>query len=262
MDHTYWLKQTSEPLFPDILWSRPESKAGAGKLAVIGGNSHGFSAPGIAYMSALQAGAGVVQAMLPDAVKKVVKHMLPAAEFAPSTPSGSFNKRALDDLVRISSWADCTLLSGDIGRNSETAILLENFVEKFQDKLVITQDAVDYFKEIPLQLVNRDQTIVVLSLSQLQKMFINTPTIMPITLSMNTPQLVEALHNYTIEHQACIVTNHNDMVFVAHKGKVSTTKHEEKIWRVETAAKMSVWWLQNPDKLFEATTSSLYQTDK
>ncbi|MDO8265638.1 MAG: NAD(P)H-hydrate dehydratase [Candidatus Saccharibacteria bacterium] len=257
MEHTYWLRQSDKPLFPDILWSRPESKSGSGKLAIIGGNSHGFGAPGIAYGSANSIGAGVVRVLLPDAVKKVVKGLLPDADFAPSTPSGSFNKQALSDLLQLHNWADCTLLAGDVGRNSETAILLEQFIQKSSGLLTITQDAVDYFKEIPLQIMDRENTLIVLSIAQLQKMFINTPTITPITLSMSAPQLAEALHDYTLEHSATIVTKHNDLIFVADKGRVSSTKNEEKIWRVMTAAKMSVFWMQNPDKVFESVTSAL-----
>ena len=146
MEHTYWLKQGAEPLFPDILWSRPESKMGAGKLAIIGGNSHGFSAPGIAYGAAQQAGAGVTRVLLPDAVKKVVKGLLPDADFAPSTPSGSFSKQSLSELLQLANWSDCVLLAGDIGRNSETSIVLEDFVHKYTELLVVAQDAVDYFR--------------------------------------------------------------------------------------------------------------------
>ena len=259
MEHTYWLKQGAEPLFPDILWSRPESKMGAGKLAIIGGNSHGFSAPGIAYGAAQQAGAGVTRVLLPDAVKKVVKGLLPDADFAPSTPSGSFSKQSLSELLQLANWSDCVLLAGDIGRNSETSIVLEDFVHKYTELLVVAQDAVDYFKEIPLNLMNRPNTVVVLSMSQLQKMFINTPTITPITLSMTVQQLVEALHTYTIEHPATIVTKLNDLIYVAHAGYVSTTREDDKLWRVETAAGISVFCMQNPDKLFEATTTSLHR---
>lgn len=256
MDHTYWLRQTDKPLFEDILWSRPESKAGAGKLLIIGGNSHGFSAAGIAYGAAIRAGAGVIRVILPDAVKKIVKGLLPDADFAPSTPSGSFSKKALAELLDAAQWSDMVLIAGDIGRNSETAILLESFVEKYNGPLTITQDAVDYFKDIPLSLVDRQYTAIVLSMSQLQKVFIGTPTITPITLSMSAQQLAEALHVYTTEHCATIVTKHNDLLFVGSRGQVSTTKYDEHVWRVEKAAIASVFWMQNPSKPFESITTS------
>src|SRR5690606_2345051 len=57
----YWRRQTpGEPLFPDVLWSRPEQKTTAGKLLVIGGNLHAFAAPAEAYNEAEKAGVGTV----------------------------------------------------------------------------------------------------------------------------------------------------------------------------------------------------------
>ncbi|MCA9323843.1 hypothetical protein KC992_01945 [Candidatus Saccharibacteria bacterium] len=257
MDHTYWQKQTSEPLFPDIFWSRPESKMGAGKILIIGGNAHRFGAPGIAYAASEKTGAGSVRVLLPDAIRKIVKGMLPDADFAPSTPSGSFAKNALSELLTNAQWSDGVLLAGDFGRNSETAIVLESFVEKYRGVLTITQDAADYFKETPLTIIDRENTIVVVSLAQLQKIFISTPSITPIVSSMSSIQLAEALHYYTKEHPACIVTKHNDLIFVAASGQVSTTKHTERLWRVETSGKIAVFAMQNPQKIFEAATTSL-----
>ena len=259
MDHTYWLKQGAEPLFPDILWSRPESKSTSGKLSIIGGNSHGFGAPGIAYNSAISAGVGSVSVTMPDAIKKIVKGLLPDADFAPSTPSGSFSRQALSSLLDAGSRSDCVLIAGDVGRNSETAVLFETFVQKYKGQLTITQDAVDFFKETPKDLCDRPDTLIVLSLAQLQKLFMFTPTITPIIMSMSVVQLAEALHDYTIEHCAMIVTKHNDLIFMASNGQISTTKDTRIIWRVETAGKASVFWLQNPGKPFEAVTSSFHE---
>jgi hypothetical protein len=262
MDHSYWQKQSlDEPLFPDIIWSRPQTKAGAGKLAILGGNEHGFNAPGVAYNSAVSAGVGVTQVIMPDGIRKIVKNLLPDADFAPSTPSGSFSRKAIDQLLQSGQWADGVLLAGDFGRNSETAMMLESFIEKYTGPLTITKDAVEFFKETPGQIVDRQNTIIVLSLSQLQKLFINTPTITPITLGMNTQQLVEALHDYTEEHCAVITTMHNELLFVAHRGLVSTTKSDKDVWRVETAARASVFWLQNPDVPFEAATTAVLDKD-
>lgn len=258
MNHMYWRKQAADkPLFPDILWSRPESKAGAGKLAIIGGNAFAFGAPGIAWNEANDSMVGICHVLLPDAIKKTVAQLLPEAEFAPSNPSGSFSKKALDDLLRLSQWSDCAMLAGDLGRNSETAILLESYLAKYTGLLAITQDAADYFKEMPLLALDRPQTLVTVSLAQLQRMFIATPFIKPITYGMSTPQLVETLHEYTAKYQACIITKHNDLIFVAQNGQVVTQKHEDKVWRIKTTARSAVFWLQNPSKQFEAIVSSL-----
>lgn len=258
MDTSYWRKQEADkPLFEDILWSRPESKSQAGKLAVIGGHSHGFGAPGAAYGEALGAGIGVCKVLLPDAVKKTVKHVLPDASYGPSNPSGSFSKKALDSFLEISLWADAVIISGDMGRNSETAILLESYVQKYSGKLVIAQDAADYFKAFPQLLMNRPDTVLVISLAQLQKIFINAPLITPITFGMTLPQLAEALHMFTSKFPLTIVVKHHDVIFVAHNGQVVTTPNNDMPWRVRTAGKASVYWLQNPSKPLESISTSL-----
>lgn len=70
MDNSYWLKQSNaEPLFPDLIWSRPESKQAAGKLLIIGGNAHGFSAPAEAYVIAGKSGIGSTRVVMPNALK-------------------------------------------------------------------------------------------------------------------------------------------------------------------------------------------------
>jgi len=262
MEYTYWLKQSNEPLYPDMLWSRPESKAGAGKLLIIGGNEHAFSAPGIAFNAADRAGAGVIRVLLPKTVRKVVKHMLPEADYAPTTPSGSFSKKALAEMISLADWSDAVLLAGDFGRNSETAIVLESFIDTYAGPLVITQDAIEYFRETPLHLVNRDETLIILSLSQLQKLFMHTPSITPITLGMTTLQLVEALHDYTLEHPASIVTLHNGHLVIAWNGSVTTTQLQKDIWRVEFASIASVYYMQNPQRIIEATTTAAYEYAK
>ena len=118
----YWHKQLPDkPLYPDLLWSRPEQAAQAGKLLVIGGNAFGFSAPAEAFQAALDAGVGTCRVILPDRLQKTVGRILEAGEYAPSTPSGSFAKKSLATLIDYSQWADATLLAGDFGRNSETA---------------------------------------------------------------------------------------------------------------------------------------------
>ena len=50
----YWQKQTDAPLFPDIEWARPEQKAKAGKLAIVGGHAHSFAATAESYGTTVQ----------------------------------------------------------------------------------------------------------------------------------------------------------------------------------------------------------------
>lgn len=262
MDRTYWHKQTTDrPLYPDLLWSRPENKRQAGKLLVVGGNAHGFAAPAEAYAAAEKAGVGTVRVALPDSLQKTVGQNFPAGEFVPSTPSGSFSQRALAELLSAAGWADVVLLAGDFGHNSETAILLEKFVQDYKGTLVLTQDAVDYFTSATEPVLNRPNTLLALSFAQLQKLAANAHFATPFTFNMDLLHLVEALHEFTSQYQPNIIVKHHSTLFVAASGQISTTKltKDMEIWRVRTAASAAVWWLQNPGKPFEALTISIVQ---
>jgi NAD(P)H-hydrate repair Nnr-like enzyme with NAD(P)H-hydrate dehydratase domain len=95
MENTNWLKQVADkPLFPDLLWSRPENKRQAGKLLIVGGNLHGFAVPMAAYNAATAAGIGSARVILPEKLKKALGTSFTEAEFAPSTPSGSLSRQA------------------------------------------------------------------------------------------------------------------------------------------------------------------------
>lgn len=256
----YWKKQEpNKPLYPDLAWDKPENKNHAGKLLIIGGNTHEFSAPGQAYEVAIKTGIGVAKVLLPDSLQKSLGRILENGEYAPSNKSGSFASSSLDSWLQWADWSDGVMLAGDLGRNSETAIVLEKFINSCSKPLIITKDAIDYFRANALMVAKRPSTVLVLSLSQLQKFCIEVNWTTPVTYSMGLAQLVELLHSLTNTYDISVITTHNDVYFVAHKGFVSTTKtSEQQSWRVEMAAKASVWLIQNKKRPFEALTNSLH----
>ncbi len=261
----YWLRQTpAVPLFDDILWSRPEHRASAGKLLIIGGNGMGFACVGEAYTSANRAGAGVIHALMPDVLRKTVGKVFAGASFAPSTPSGSLAMIALSDLLSHSAWADGVLLAGDLGRNSETSALLESYVQKYQGLLAVTKDAVDYFYMTPELLCQREHTVLVLSMAQLQRLGTALKFTTPFLLSMGMLLLAQALHEFTKLYPVTIVTKELDNLVVAYKGRISSTRltEDKDIWRVSTAAAAATFWMQNPGRPFEAVTTAIYDTIK
>jgi NAD(P)H-hydrate repair Nnr-like enzyme with NAD(P)H-hydrate dehydratase domain len=260
MDRPYWQKQAAgQPLFPDMLWSRPQNRNQAGKLLVVGGNVHGFAAAGEAYAAAADAGIGTARVLLPDSLQKTVGKVFAAGEYAPSTPSGSFSRQALAELLELGRWADGILMAGDFGRNSETAIVLEQLAAKYAGQLTLAKDAVDYFIKTPVALLQRKNTLLVLSFAQLQKLATGARFAKAFTFNMDFLRLVEALHDFTKQYQTAVIVKHLQTIFVAANGQVSTTKlpTDQPIWRVKTAAPASVWWLQNPSKVFESLTAAV-----
>jgi hypothetical protein len=55
-----------------------------------------------------------------------------------------------------------------------------------------------------------------------------------------------------------LITSHAGQFVAAANGKVSTIKMaKESNWQIELAAYASVWWLQQPQKSFEAYTTAV-----
>lgn len=260
MDQTYWHKQTNAPLFPELEWSRPENKMQAGKLLIAGGHIAGFAAPAEAYGLAEKAGVGSVRVLLPESLRKSVGKLFPAAEFAPSTPSGSFGMTALAEWCDAGLWADGVLLPGDLSRNSETTALLENFLEKFDGQATLTKDAADLMCQQPISILHRPDTTLVLAMGQLRQLAGEAHFPRAFTTEMGLVQLVENLHEFTKRFSLNVVTKHQGQYVVAVDGQVSTTKFktDKQIWRLATAAKVAVWWLQTPGKPFQALTTAVY----
>ncbi len=261
MDYAYWHKQTKDnPLFPNLLWSRPENRRHAGKLLILGGNAHEFTAPALAYNEAHQAGAGTIRTLLPDALEKTVSNLVPEAAFAPSTPSGSFATKALGEITIHTPWADGVLLAGSFGKNSETAVVLEELLRTYSGQLTLADDAIDYFLKTPEILRERPETTVVATMSQLQQFVTHSQHSTPITHTMDLMQLVRLLHEYTTHIPLNIITHHMDAYLVASAGNISTTPQTTpaKSWHIATAAHTATWWLQNPTNAFEALTTSVF----
>lgn len=260
MNFDFWVKQThGKPLFPDIEWQKPEQKSLAGKLLIIGGNKLGFAAVAQAYNDALKAGVGECRVILPDSLKPVVDSQAFDCLFVPSNPSGGMSKDGLDTILAGVAWADGVLLIGDTGRNSETAITLETLLGKTNKLSVVTRDAVDLLRANSAQLLARSNTVLIVTLAQLQKLFQAVYYPKTILFSMQLTTLAETLHKFTITYPATIVVFHQNQLLVAKDGQVSSTPWEEPllIWRGSVASKAAVYAVQHQAKVFQALTASL-----
>lgn len=260
MEHTYWQTQApGKPLFPNIEWSKPEQRSQAGKLGIVGGNKLGFAGVAESYNTALKTGVGEVRVLLPDILRKTIPTSITDTVFGPTNPSGSLAKDALVAMQALEAWSSGIFLVGDAGRNSETAILYENFISSSHKPLVITRDAVDLVKNASQALIERPDTLLVVSFAQLQKLFQSVYYPRILTFSMQLASLVEALHKFTITYPVSIAVLHKDYLVVASKGEVTSTAWQNAmaIWRGEVAARAAVYWLWNPSSPLAAATASL-----
>jgi hypothetical protein len=256
------LKQAEDkPLFPDIDWEKPVNKKQKGDLLIVGGSPHGFASVANSYDYAIKAGVGTAMVLMPEATRQAIKGFLDDVNFLPSTISGSFSKKGLTQLIDYAKDAWATLLAGEFGRNSETASLIEGFLMRDTGKIILSKDTVDYATtSYPKQILFRKDTLIVASLSQLQKLLQRAGMHENVRFIMSVEQLSKFLSGLTSECESSIVTVHHNHVFVAVNGNISITSlgFEERLWQTHIAAYASVFWIQHPTKPFEAITTAVW----
>lgn len=248
--YNYWHKQTPNNLFyPEIEWERPERKDLAGKLLIIGGCQNTFRGVAETYKLANEYGIGEVRVALPDSLKKLTKN-LPDISYAPSNVNGSLSLESYDFLLHLAQWADGILLCGDYGRNSETAIVLANLLRSYRGLAIITKDSIDILHSEIKELINRQDTLMVCSFSQLQKITkaINDPN--PFLFKDGLVRVVEHLHDLTLGWKFNIITKHLDFLVASSEGLVTTTERKDlnELWCLDTATKASVSLIQHRAK--------------
>lgn len=258
-----WIRQSDKPLFEQLEWDKPERKDHAGKLLIVGGHIHALTAPAQSYMLASSLGVGAQKVCLPSKTKAILGKAPFDAVFIPSTPSGEFAKEGINELLEYAMWADTVLIPGDVGRNSQTTLLLEEFVQTYSGQVVVTQDALDTLSGSPNLIMNREKTTIVASIAQLQKLAKNNAWSTPITFTMDLTKLVEVLSEASENLPAGIVTFHQSQFVVAIEGKVSTTKSTQDIdepqsWRNAFATHAAVYQTWYPNKPFDALTHCAY----
>jgi NAD(P)H-hydrate repair Nnr-like enzyme with NAD(P)H-hydrate dehydratase domain len=263
MDQDYWQKQKSgKALFPDIEWSKPEQRAQRGKLLIVGGSANGFMSVVKAFQTATQAGAGEVRVAMPDVLKNKLPKDFNEGVFLPSNHSGGLSGKGIGDLQAAADWADGVLLVGDSGQNSETAILLEQFLSNTNKWVVITRDVIDLLMNMTEKLVMRDKNVLVMSFAQTQKLFSSVYYPKILTFSMNLTNFADALHKFTITYPATIVTLHQNQIVVAQNGQVVSQEIKSPMELVDgsLATKATAYLLWNQTKPLEAIATSWNHT--
>ena len=258
MDIADWQRQTKENvLFPELLWARPQNNRQAGKLLIIGGSHQNFSAVAETYGLVVKAGIGSARVLLPQSLQKVIGNFFPEAIFAPSVASGSFRSSSVSELLAESIWADAVMLAGNLGNNSETAIAVESFTNKFDGSLIITDDSVEILMSSASVLLLRPSTTMVLQFNQLQHLLMAASHKTAITSKLDLLQIVSILHDFTEQYPVNIVTEYADNIVIAVGGKISTTKIPGSLPNTPSLASfVAVWLIQNPKKTFEALSTA------
>ena len=252
-----WLKQQDEPLFSDILWSKPERKSARGKLLIIGGHLHGFERAATAFLNATEAGAGEVKVVLPDKLKPVLAGSLETAVFTASTNSGTLAKDSYDELMAFAEWADAVLLVQP-GDNSETSLAITQFISQNTKPLVIGDDVLSVIKHDMSSLL-KPPLMLALSIGGLQALLKGLGSSYSLRHDMGLRPLVLALtEEAKLEGFGIATVSGPDVVTVAG-GKAVTTRRNKQPQLDALAAWLAVWWMWQPNKLLEAMATAAFE---
>lgn len=254
MATTAWQTQTkTKPLFPDLIWSRPERADLAGKLLIVGGSTHGFASVVKVMEAAKTAGIGEVKAVLPKGLEKHLGHS-PELLYAPQTATGSFAKSSIAELGGYLSWAHGLLLPGDQTNNAETTIFAEELVRTTNLPTVITGEALDLLTP-SLEQLQAKSLIVVANFRQLQQCVRANPlaeALLPRSTLEQRVQLLRKLIELT--GVGIIVLHDQDQYLVVRTEQASLTRSTQAPLVFATTA--AVLTAQFPSQLFEAVTTA------
>jgi ADP-dependent NAD(P)H-hydrate dehydratase / NAD(P)H-hydrate epimerase len=248
------IQTKDQPLYPDILWSRPENRLGAGKITIIGGSNIGIASVARTYGYAVDAGAGSIRVILPSSYQKTSGIGLPLPPdsfFAPSSSTGGFQMRALDEWCMHADWSDIVLISGDLGKNSETTLLLDKFLSTYGHKTIISRDAASIYEPGTSVLLRN------INLADLQKL---SSKVAPAHLPLASDSLEafgKKLNAISAATGSYIATYFNNFVWSIDESEAVATRHTEELWQDQTAAKCAVLLAQNPVKKYSAITTAL-----
>jgi hypothetical protein len=255
-----WQTQLADkPLFPDLLWSRPQNKRQAGKLLIVGGQAQEFSHVAASYQDAQKAGAGTIKVILPVSLSKLAA-AVPDVQFAPANQSGSFARSALAELLDASQWANGVLLAGDFGKNSETTATLDSLLAKIEKPVTINEDALQSIDTGFKQLMDRDVDLI-LGFKTLQKLGGEAGLEKPFVSTMPSVALAERLSELSKTAAANIVAVSEGHIWVASRGQVTSTKSDQADL-TRLSGYCAVWHMQNLAKPLEAITTACYQLAK
>jgi NAD(P)H-hydrate repair Nnr-like enzyme with NAD(P)H-hydrate dehydratase domain len=169
MDIPKFIRQDEAPLYPKILWNRPVSRRGAGRLLIPGGHTGEFSFPSSLFQAATAAGIGECTVAFPDALVKLFSGAS-GTTFVPSSTSGSLGQEGSGLILHMAEDYDAMLLGASLSNHSQTTILLETLIRESSMPLILIEDAISLLENQAELLVGNEQHLLIITMPQVFKL--------------------------------------------------------------------------------------------
>ena len=251
-------RQDGPPLYPKVLYNRPVTRQGAGRLLVPGGHSGDLSLPTALHQLAAAAGVGQCQVALPDNLAKLVAGA-PDTTFVPASPSGSLGREALAQLVHLADEADGVMLGASLSNSSHTSILVERLVQETPRPIIAFGEALTALHHNPRLLTDRRDCLIIATMPEVFKLAGQLGV--PITVRrggglINKLEIIRDLAAASHCHYAIYGTE----IITAVDGTliVTPTNYHLSLVPALYYAVLGVTWLQNPSHRHEGLAIGAY----
>jgi NAD(P)H-hydrate repair Nnr-like enzyme with NAD(P)H-hydrate dehydratase domain len=241
-----FVRQDDQPLYPKILYNRPVTRAGAGRLLVVGGHSGEFSLPTAIHQLSLAAGVGECRVILPDTLAKLLGGA-PGTVFGPSNPSGSLGTEALGRILGLSEEADAVLVGASLSNNSSTAILVEHLIAKLERPFVVVDDGLTAMHHNLAAVTGNPEVLVVLTMAEVFKLCGSLHIPIHIRDGAGLINKLEIIQNLAAASR-CSYAVYGSEIVIAAGGELIVTPINYRLALVPALfySVLSTFWLQNP----------------
>lgn len=238
-------RQTDTPLFPKVLYNRPITRSGGGRLLIVGGHTGEFSLPTAIHQFAVASGIGEATAILPDKLVKLLGGA-PGTSFAASTTSGSLDRNALGRILELAEESDAVLIGPSLSNNSNTAILTERVIAELDKPLILVDEGLVAIRQNVTAVTNNRNALIILTMAEVFKLtgLLNVPiSIRPGGGLMNKLEIIRDLSAaskaaYAVYGSEIVISAGEEMIVTPINYRLALTP-------ALFYGTLSTFWLQN-----------------
>jgi NAD(P)H-hydrate repair Nnr-like enzyme with NAD(P)H-hydrate dehydratase domain len=253
-----FIRQDGEPLHPKILYNRPVTRHGAGRLLVVGGHAGEFSTPTAIHQLATAAGIGECSVVLPENLAKLLGGA-PGTYFVPASTSGSLGREALGRILELSEEADAVALGASLSNNSNTAMLIERLVGELIRPVIIFADALTALQHHITTITDNPDALVILTMTEVFKLCGQLGIAINIRPNAGLINKLEIIQDLKAASRCSYIVYSTEIVVAADAELVVTPiNYRLALTPAIFYAVLSTFWLQNPTQRAAGLATGAY----